>query len=256
MRRSKILSSAIGITIVAACPLLGANFEEKFSETHPLNAKGSVEVDNINGGIRVSSWDRNEVKVEAVKKAKIEEHLEQVKIEVAAAPEHIAIKSRYPKSRQNNSTSVEYTITVPRECDLRLVKTINGGIAISGVRGNVQASSINGSVRATGLSGQTQLSTVNGSVKASLIQLARPVSMKTINGSISLALPAGSRADIAGTVTNGRIKSDFPLQPRKQRPVGQEISGKLGEGGPDVKMSTVSGSIHLAETEATEAERK
>ncbi len=44
-------------------------FTEEFHQTYPLSAEGRIERDNINGAVHISSWDRNEVKVDAVKYA-------------------------------------------------------------------------------------------------------------------------------------------------------------------------------------------
>ena len=41
-----------------------------------------MELDNINGDVHISSWDRNEVKVDAIKYADTKEGLEEAKIEI------------------------------------------------------------------------------------------------------------------------------------------------------------------------------
>jgi phosphomannomutase len=40
---------------------------EEFHQTYALTADGRIELDNINGDVHISSWDQNEVKVDAVK---------------------------------------------------------------------------------------------------------------------------------------------------------------------------------------------
>jgi hypothetical protein len=42
---------------------------EEFHQTYSLTSDGRVSLNNINGAAHISAWDRNEVKVDAVKRA-------------------------------------------------------------------------------------------------------------------------------------------------------------------------------------------
>ena len=66
----------------------------------------------------------------------------------------------------NDSASVEYTLTVPRNARLDEIKLINGGLDVTGVSGEVHASCINGKLTAHGLSGRAKLATINGPLDA------------------------------------------------------------------------------------------
>ena len=55
---------------------------EEFHQTYSLTPQGRVELDNINGPVHISTWDRNEVKVDAIKSADMKERLDEAKIEV------------------------------------------------------------------------------------------------------------------------------------------------------------------------------
>jgi DUF4097 and DUF4098 domain-containing protein YvlB len=252
----KMTHSDKRLTLVSLATLLGAlavcsaeEVREEFHQTHPLNQQGHVHLENVNGNVRIVTWDRDEIKVDAIKRAKKQEHLDEVKIELEAKPDRISIKTKYPDSKtrrnKNNSTSVDYTLTVPRQSNLNKISTVNGGIEIEKMSGNVEANSVNGNVTASGLSGETQLSTVNGSVKGTFAELKKRVSLNSVNGSVTIALPPDASADISADTVHGGISSDFSLKAKKNFPVGQDLHGKLGEGGPAVKISTVNGGIHL-----------
>src|SRR5437773_11817253 len=88
---------------------------EEFHQTYPLNEAGQISLDNVNGKVRIVAWDQKEVKVDAVKRAKSQEHLDAVKIDVSAQPDRLRIKTKYPDAKsgwfgwtKNNSTSVDY----------------------------------------------------------------------------------------------------------------------------------------------------
>jgi len=140
---------------------------------------------------------------------------------------------------------VDYTLTVPRQSRLDQISTVNGGVEIENVSGDVEASSVNGNVTARGLAGDVALSTVNGSVKATFAEVRKAVSLKSVNGGVSIAVPPEANADVSANTLNGGISSDFSLQAKRHFPVGQNLDGKLGGGGPAIKMSTVNGGIHL-----------
>ena len=243
--------------MAGALTVFGAEVREEFHQTYKLDKTGEVSLENVNGNVKITTWDREEIKVDAIKKAKKQEHLDVVKIDVQSTSEKIRIKTKYPDSKNNNnSTSVDYDLTVPRDSRLNKISNVNGGVTIERVRGNVDASSVNGPVTGNWLAGELHLSTVNGSVKATLGELRKPVSLKSVNGSVSLALPAGANADISADSVNGGISSDFDLKVRKSFPIGQKLEAKLGDGGPEVKLSTVNGGIHIDRAKAGSAENE
>src|SRR3989440_630533 len=124
---------------------------EEFHQTYPLNADGRVSLTNINGDVRVAAWDRNEIKVDAVKRAYTQERLREAKINVEAGPSSVQIETEYPSyswtrddyERNENPASVEYTLTVPRGARLEDVSLVNGGVTIEGGTGSGRRSSAN-----------------------------------------------------------------------------------------------------------------
>jgi len=96
------------------------SLSEEFHQTYAITADGRVELDNINGDVHISSWDRNEVKVDAIKYADTKEGLEEAKIEIDSGKDYLSIQTKYPQHDQrwhwgshNNPASVEYTLTCP-----------------------------------------------------------------------------------------------------------------------------------------------
>src|SRR5580693_3837916 len=152
---------------------------EEFHQTYALTPDGRIELDNINGPVHISSWDQNEVKVDAVKYADTKERLDEAKIEIDSRNDSISIRTRYPdhdhtwnSGSHNNPAGVEYTLTVPRTVRLDEIKLINGALDVTGVSGEVNASLINGRLEAHNLAGRARLSTVNGRVDARFEELA------------------------------------------------------------------------------------
>jgi DUF4097 and DUF4098 domain-containing protein YvlB len=264
MNRHRQSATWLGATLGTVCALLilalGAHaadhrgaLTEEFHQTYALTADGRVELDNINGDVHISSWDRNEVKVEAVKYADTKERLEEAKIEIDARNDSISIRTKYPNhdhnwnwGSHNNPAGVEYTLTVPRKARLDEIKLINGELDINGVSGEVNASCINGRLEAHNLAGRARLSNINGRLDARFDQLSgQRVELNSVNGSVDLTIPSDSNAEVEATTVSGGINNDFGLHVNHHRFVGHDLRGELGNGGTHIRISNVNGRIEV-----------
>jgi DUF4097 and DUF4098 domain-containing protein YvlB len=82
-------------------------------------------------------------------------------------------------------------------------------------------------------------------VKATFAELKNSVALKSVNGSVTIALPPEPNANISANTIHGGIRSDFALKAKSHFPMRQNLDGKLGEGGPVIKMSSVNGGIRI-----------
>ena len=264
MNRQRKSATWLGAALGTLCALLTfaltahaadhrGSLTEEFHQTYAISADGRIELDNINGDVHISSWDRNEVKVDAVKYADTKERLEEAKIEIDSGKEYLSIRTRYPGhdnnwnwGSHNNPASVEYTLTVPRTAKLDEIKLINGALDIKGMAGEVRASCINGRLDAQDLSGRAELSTVNGRLEAKFDQLAgQSVDLNSVNGSLSLTIPSDSNAEIEANTVSGNIGNDFGLHVNHHSVVGHDLRGQLGNGGTHIKLNNVNGRIEI-----------
>ena len=229
---------------------------DEFHQTYPLSATGRVSLENINGGVQIKVWDRAAVQVDAIKKAYKPHRLAEAQVQVSATEESIRIKTEYPyqnqtfrndERRYENPAIVEYTVTVPRKAMLESIELVNGSLDIDGVEGNVKASSVNGRLNARGLAGEVRLSTVNGQLQAAFTQLdeARPISLGSVNGNVTLVIPSNANASIRSSTVHGGISSDFGLQVKHGEYVGHSMDGQIGTGGPRIKLNNVNGAIRV-----------
>ncbi len=236
----------------AAAPAQAKEVTDELHETYPLTSKGRVSIGNVNGAIRIRTWEKNEVKLDAVKRGKNRADLDEVKIIVQASENSVRIQTKYPTRRfgffrNSNSTQVDYELRVPREALLDKVSAVNGSIEIEQVAGDLVADTVNGKIHASGLSGNARLSSVNGSVTASFDSLpaAHSVNATTVNGSVLLTMPGAVNADVDASTVNGGISTDFDMPVHRGTFVGRSLRGRLGEGGGKIKMSAVNGSLKL-----------
>lgn len=231
---------------------------EEFSQNYPLSANGRVSLKNINGSVRVTAWDRNEVRVEATKWAYNPERLAEVKIQIEATDDSVRIITEYPQRNltwnhgdgdkyYNNPASVEFTLSIPRAARIDKIDLINGDLALEGVTGEVRASSINGEVTGKNLTGEVKLSTINGRLgfEFDSAAQARRVNLSSVNGAVDLTLSSDTEAEITASTVHGLINNDLGLPVRKGRHVGRSLGGLLGSGGSRIELKNVNGSIRI-----------
>ena len=85
-----ILGSLLALLLATSTQ---AQVTQDFHRTVPLSANGRVSLDNINGNVEITGWDRNEVQIDAVKKARDQQRLDEARIEVNAASDSVEIKT-------------------------------------------------------------------------------------------------------------------------------------------------------------------
>src|SRR5947209_12821132 len=83
---------ATGMAILAAP---GFAVDEVFQQTYPLPEGGAFQLQNVNGSVQVSGWERDEVEVYALKSA-LQGHrdLQRVNIEVRSEEHTSELQSR------------------------------------------------------------------------------------------------------------------------------------------------------------------
>jgi len=226
---------------------------EEFHQTYLLSSHGRVELENINGPVHIAAWDRNEVKVDAIKRAWTKERLAEAKIQIDSSKDSLSIRTEYPghdhsfwhDNRHDQPANVEYTLTVPRNVRLDEIKLVNGNLDVEGVNGEVRVSCVNGQLSARKLGGRVELSTVNGKLEANVDRLDSPLEVSSVNASVVLTLPSDAKADLEASTVNGSISDDFGLPLTKHQWVGRDLRGELGGGGPHVRVSNVNGRIEI-----------
>jgi Putative adhesin len=250
------LTAIGGLATIAAVGAGAAGFDrasESFSHTYPLAADGRVSLANVSGNIRITGWDRNEVRLEAVKHADADEDLQAITIAIDARPDAVEIETKYPHHffDDHHSGRVDYTLSVPNRARIDSIKLVSGDLRLEGLTGDVDASSVSGEIRAEGLTGAVHLSGVSGTIEASFDRdPGRRVSLSTVSGSIVLGLMPDANANVSAETVSGGIHSDLPIEVNQHQWVGQSLHGTLGNGEGQIDLHTVSGSIELRRASA------
>jgi hypothetical protein len=252
LRRSvSVIALFITILAVALAPACLAITKE-FNQTYPLQPGGSFELQNVNGTVDVQGWDRDTIEIHAVKTAKNRESdLALVSIDVDAKPGVVSVATRYPQN-EGVEVAVEYTVRVPHCAHVEHLGTVNGTLRVSGIERVEDLRTVNGSIEVYEGGGSVHAHTTNGNVHLELLRVQdkNGAIAETTNGSVLLAVPADTRADLETRCLNGNFSSELPvtfestLKPR-------EMHGKLGGGGAPIRLHTVNGGIRLVALRST-----
>ena len=229
---------------------------ERFEQSYPLSGNGRVSVSNVNGSIVMEAWERNEVKLEAVKIADTKEALSYVEIRVDSQANSFSVEADYDNFnrtrgekgwRNHGNLQVQFKLMVPRGAILDEIETVNGSVTASNFVGVTKISAVNGNVNALNLRGTANLSTVNGEVIADFDRLesGTKISLNTVNGKVSLVIPSDSNATVKADSLNGDIRTDFGLPVRKGKYVGRDLYGRIGNGDVQIKLESVNGPLSV-----------
>jgi DUF4097 and DUF4098 domain-containing protein YvlB len=163
--------------------------QQQTDTTVPVPAGARLSLSNHAGSIRVTAWDRSEMRVRAAHGSR-----DVIEIDVRGAVVRVRADRRY-----GVPAFVEYDITVPRAMavDLDGVET---DITVDGVGGDVSAGSVEGGVTVRGAGGAVKINSVEGDL---IVDGGRGrISAEGVDGSVQIT---GARGDITVETVDGDV---------------------------------------------------
>jgi hypothetical protein len=266
-----------GLLLVAAAAH-AVTLKEPFNQTVPLRPGSEVRLTNVNGGVTVEAWDRNEVRIEAEKQVRAgsseaaRKLMSRIRIDVVPGPSGLRIDTRMPKHEDGGflgdlfngggtSAGVTYKLHVPRHVGLDVedsnggiqvagtlgnthLETSNGGLTVREVSGDIILKSTNGAIGVTRSAGSLKAESTNGGIDAELMHLSGgDLRLETSNGGIAVRLPKDARFSVDAETSNGGVRSDFPVLGGK--PGKSSLKGEVNGGGAKLLIRTSNGGVHI-----------
>ncbi len=222
--------------------LMGPATTDEFTWKGSLPAGRALEVKGVNGAIEVEPAHGDEIE--------IVEHGGGLTVcavypsPLGKAPNECQPGARGRMSVNDNDVEVAFKILLPANLDF-VGRTVNGAIEADDLGGRTEAHTVNGSVKVR-CRGAVSADTVNGSIVAAMgrADWDGEAAFETVNGSITLELPADANVAVRGRTVNGGISTELPLRVSgKYGP--KRLEGTLGSGGRQLDLGTVNGSIKI-----------
>lgn len=197
---------------------------------------------STSGDVVVEGWDKESVEVRVTKRGGTAEERRGAPVTLRRGDETFALAA------PDSTVKVSFEVKLPRGAREVKLSSGDGKVEASRLEAPLNISVRNGSISLEDVRGPVQAKSVNGNIDVSYTGAGREGEHEfaTVNGSVNVRLADGMKADVKGSVVNGRIEvgEGLPLQPQK-RQVGWQLDAPLGGGGPLLSMKTVNGSIKV-----------
>jgi DUF4097 and DUF4098 domain-containing protein YvlB len=182
-------------------------YREDFHFSYPLSAGGSVQVENSNGAVEISGWDKDTVDIDGTKYAGSEDRLRMLRVDISHSSSSISIRTITPAGWHGNA-GARYTIHVPRRVELENITTSNGPVRIDNIEGTVRLKTSNGNVHVAGIRGLVDARSSNGTLEVA--DVIGDATLHTSNGGIRADVRKGAfeATTSNGTITARLIESD------------------------------------------------
>ncbi len=247
MLRPGLRSAVLFILCLTAASAATCSAESKdFHQSYPLQPGGTFELQNVNGPVEVQGWDRDVIEIDAVKIAREKESdLDRVMIEVDAKPNDVSVATRYPQN-EGVEVAVEYTVRVPHGARVEHIGTVNGTLKVAGVDTVEDLHTVNGNIEVYEGGGNVHAHTTNGNVHLELSHFLdeKGLAAETTNGSVLLAVPQDTQANLEARSLNGNFYSELAFS-QEATLLPREMRGKFGKGGAPIRLNTVNGGIQI-----------
>lgn len=242
MRRSRFQAGAL----ILAAALLSGCYESESRVTQRVERSWDaselelLDLETLNGRVEVRSGG-NEIVVRAEVRSSLDGQREVIRF--SSDDGVLRVREKWPRRnvglfpfRHGGGGSVRYEIEVPERLALEL-GTTNGRIGTFGVRGDQSISSVNGRIEIDTPGASIDAGTVNGRIEARFRESFPGARLKTVNGSVKVYVPAGTRVAADVDQVNGSFNSRLPVI----------VNARDATAGAPLRVSTVNGSVTLDE---------
>jgi DUF4097 and DUF4098 domain-containing protein YvlB len=230
---------------------IGGAFKNSVTEpahTFAVGASPTLMLTSNAGSVTVNRGSANRIIVQAKKYASFGGNLNNVQINYSQSGNTVNVAAQSSGNFNFfNSTSVDFTITVPSTTDLQ-INTNAGSITVNGVSGKMSLMSNAGTIGATqaSLTGSSTFKTNAGSINfTGSIGSTGTYDFETNAGSIDMTLPGSASFHVNASTDAGSINTSFPVTVNHST-VGATANGDVGTSPQaTLTLKTNAGSINL-----------
>jgi DUF4097 and DUF4098 domain-containing protein YvlB len=202
----KIARVTIQVALLVALPLSARAQDDRpitqIDTTVRLDRGGTVDLSLISGRIRVTGWDRPDVKISA--------SIESGSLEFEANSSRVSLgvedNDDSRGHRNHNVGEARYDVSVPRGARL-ILEAVSGDVTATGSQGEIEATSVSGNVNVTNGVREVSVESVSGSVHAS--EINGNLRAETVSGDLRVQSVTGDveATSVSGDVRLGTVQS-------------------------------------------------
>jgi len=207
----------------------------------------SLDVDGgQNGGVIVTGWGRDSIRVVArvQAQAETEERAQELARGVRIVNSAGQLSAEGPDTGRDESWSVTFDVLAPRTRTLRL-DAENGPVVVADMEARMELETVNGPMVLSAVAGNVRARTQNGPLSVSLTGArwsGAGLDASTENGPVLLAVPHGYSCMLETGTVNGPMNMNIELVVQGRIDIHhQHITARMGSGGPRVRAVTTNG---------------
>jgi Putative adhesin len=253
----------LSLALPLAAGMAQAADTKEVHRTVTLAAGGRVAIDAYKGSITVTTWDKPEVRVDAVIEpdGDCQESREKVQwthVQIRESAGSVAIKSDYEEVKHHSHgflglfdietgslPFVRYTIHMPATARLEIAD-YKSDTTVSNLRADLKLHTYKGAARVSNLDGAARVDTYKGDVRVEFARFSSASRFDTHKGEIAVRLPKDSRFELdADSGRRGDIQSDFAMMTHAGRSRSARTMGAVNGGGPELRMTTYKGTLKV-----------
>lgn len=231
----KLQLLALALTAGLSAPAWAS---KPIDQSHPLDPRGTVGVENVKGRIEVRVWDKAEVHIGGSLGDGVE------RFDVDGGRDRLDIEVKYPNNSRNSEPTT-LLLKVPTLASLE-IDGVAVDIDVVGTAGaTLDVDSVSGNVVVVGAPGQADLESVSGDVRATIN--SNNVSVQSVSGDVEL------RGRLKGEIEAETVSGNLTVDTRGERlrnlsassvSGDMTIRGALADGGK-ISTESVSGDIDI-----------
>ena len=238
--RFAAVSALLGLGLVTSAAA------QDFQKSYAIGPGGSVHIGTISGNVVVTAYNGNEILVSGFKEGR---DRDLVGFKDRSSANKVDVGVDYPKDCRCDA-GVRFEVMVPSGVNYNFegISSVSGDVKVNGVTGYLKASSVSGDVEVREVTGAVSASSVSGDVSVEISRFEGNEDMKftSVSGDVNVRLPSSLGAEIDMSSLSGSIRTDFPIEVKKERYTSRKSArGTVGDGARSLRISSVSGSLSL-----------
>ena len=254
----------LSLALPLAAAMAQAADTKEVHRTMTLGRDGRVAINTYKGSVTVTTWDKPEVRVDAVIEPdgdcrESREKVQWTEIQIRESAGSVTIKSDYEEAKHRSRgflglfdfdngalPFVRYTIQMPATARLEIVD-YKSDTTVSNLHADLKLHTYKGTVKVSNLDGAARVDTYKGDVRVEFARFSSASRFDTHKGEIAVTLPKDSRFELdADSGRRGDIQSDFAMVTHAGRfSRAARASGAVNGGGPELRLTTYKGTLRV-----------
>jgi hypothetical protein len=223
---------------------------DEIRKTYELAPGARVQVEGINGSVKIETSDTRTAEIYIERTAKSAEAMQRRKIIIENTANSLKIRGEkgdagFISRFFGSSPHEKVTLKLPRQISL-VTEGVNGSVNVGEIDGPIEVHGVNGKVEIAQATGSAEFHGINGNISVALTRLEKQaVSLNGVNGNIELRLAEGINVELEAHGMNGRVSSDLPDFVVDEKRHGN-YRARIGTGGNSITANGINGNIRLS----------